>query len=538
MAIEIETLVQRFLAERGPGEASVTSRPTLEPLAEELNALWWRETERLVLRVVRENPDRLVFSPEERLLLDLGLLDARLVPGADRHRAALLREIYAAGRPGCFYLSEWLAQRYRQFLLYGGLSPREGESPLETRVIRDRRTWIYMQLALLFRNLPGFTPQAVDLLVSGRIDETLDAMALQLEKQEDARLAEQRRQLQEIRSRMLARARERARAEKELYYFDELRELDRQMAEKRGQRKDAADAAAGAAPRSLPLQDRERWALDELRFVRSVLWLGVAGSGLARTYSVLLTSQPRLTKSDLDGVLSLAKQCDPALPDVAGVVIAPYMGGGFYEWERDALFVPLVATRSAEQAVVSALAAYRILLDKFHDAGRLRREYELAFGEEDSQTAFIRDYKAWVLGVGKGFKGALDPGRFAFFRDFFGPQAANLYAPREWAALTPQEEEDIVRQCRGRVNRAEATFEDYYRLAIAAASERQYVQAIQHLQAALTLAPMDGRALLALGTLHAKLGGVASAKAKFNECMALAPGTIWSVYAGDELQKL
>ncbi|HXG61982.1 MAG TPA: hypothetical protein VNO22_11435 [Planctomycetota bacterium] len=537
MATEIEPWVQRFLAERGPGEASVTSRPALEPLAEELNALWWREVERLVLRAVRENPDRLVFSPEERLLLDLGLLDARLVPGAERNRTALLREIYAPGRPGCFYLSEWLAQRYRQFLLYGGLSPREGESPLETRVIRDRRTWIYMQLALLFKNLPGFTPQAVDLLVSGRIDETLDAMALRLEKEEDARLAEQRRQLQEIRSRMLARARERARAEKELYYFDELRELDRQMAEKRGQRKDAGEAAA-AAPRSLPPQERERWALDELRFVRSVLWLGVAGSGLARTYSVLLTSQPRLGKAELDAILSLAKQCDPALPDVAGVVIAPYMGGGFYEWERDALFVPLVATRSAEQAVVSALAAYRILLDKFHDGGRLRREYELAFGEEDSQAGFVRDYKAWVLGVGKGFKGALDPGRFAFFRDFFGPQAADLYAPREWAALTPQEEEETVRQCRARVNRAEAGFEDYYRLAIAAARERQYVQAIQHLQAALTLAPMDGRALLALGTLHAKLGGVASAKAKFNECMALAPGTIWSVYAGDELQKL
>jgi hypothetical protein len=533
---EIEAWVERFVAERGPGEASVTSRPGLARVAEELNALYWKELERLVLRAARENPDRILFSPEDRLLLDLGLLDARLAPGADKNRPALLREIYAPGRPAHFYLSEWLAQRFRQFLLYGGMAPAEGQSPLETRIIRDRRTWIYMQLALLFKKLPGFNQQAVDLLLSGKIDETLDAMTIRLEKAEDARMAEQRRQLQEIRTRLLTRARERARTEKELYFFDELRELDRQMAEKRGAPRVEPPAPAA---RPIPVQEREKYLLDELRFIRSVLWLGVPGSGLSRTYSVLLTAQPRVTKADLEAVLSLSKQCDPALPDVAGVVIAPYTGGGFYEWERDTLFVPLVATRAAEQAVVSAIASYRILLDAFHDGGRLRKEYEQAFGgREDFQPNFLRDYKAWILGVGKGFKGALDPARFAFFRDTFGPQAANLYAPREWAALTPQEEEEMVRQCRARVNRAEAGFEDYYRLAIAASRDRQYVQAIQHLQSALQLSPMDGRALLAVGALTARLGGLATAKAKFGECMALAPGTLWSVYAADEIQKL
>ena len=33
-------------------------------------------------------------------------------------------------------------------------------------------------------------------------------------------------------------------------------------------------------------------------------------------------------------------------------------------------------------------------------------------------------------------------------------------------------------------------------------------------------------------------GGSETAKQRYSECMSLAPGTIWSVYAGDELQKL
>ena len=382
--------MERFLAERGPGEASVTSKPGLGRIAEELNALYWKELERPLLRAARENPDRLLFSPEDRLLLDLGLLDPRLVPGAEKNRPALLRELYAPGKPAHFYLSEWIAQRFRQFLLYGGMAPAEGHAPMETTVIRDRRTWIYTQLFLLFKNLPGFTKQAIDLFLSGRIDETLDAMNRRLRKEEDARLAEQRRQLQEIRTRMLARARERARAEKELHFFDQLRELDRQMAEKR---RSGRHTSPAPAPPAIPAAEREKFLLDELRFVRAVLWLGVPGSGLSRTTSVLLTSQPRVTKADLDAIFSLARQCDPALPDASGVVIAPYTGGGFYEWERDAIFVPLVATRAADQAVVSAVASARILLDAFHDGARLRREYEQALGgAEEFQPEFLRDY--------------------------------------------------------------------------------------------------------------------------------------------------
>jgi hypothetical protein len=536
VTIEIDRTVENFLAERGPGEGSVASRPQLGPLAGELNTHWWREVERILLRVVRDTGDRAVLSPEERLLVDQGVLDWRLVPGGDKMRSVLLKEIYATGRPNQYYFSEWILQRFRLFLLYGGMSAAEGEGISTTRLIRDLRGRLYMRLTLLFKNLPGFNQQSIDLFLNGRLDETLDSMTHKLKSSPDDRLADQRRQLADIRNRMITRARERARSPDELALFDALRQIDREAIEKRVSARLEKDAAAS---RSVTAEERERWVQDELKFVKQVLWLGVTGSGLARTYSVLLSSQPRIIKTDLDTALALAEQCDPMLPEAASLHIAPYAGGGFYEWDRDTLFVPLVPTREPEQAILQGLANYRILLDKFQEGGKFKKEYETALGGgDDFGTSFMRDYRAWVNGVGKGFKGALDPARFAFFRDRIGPQPGMLYAPRGWVSRSPKELEETVKSCRAKVGTGEAKFEDYYRLAIAAHHEHQPVQAAQHLQAALRISPVDGRALLALGHVSTRLGGGETAKLRFSECMSLGPGTIWSVYAGDELQKL
>ncbi len=539
MTTEIDNRVGEFLAARGPAEVNVASRPDLGAIAGELNTLWWREVEQLLVRTARENPDRVVFPPNDRLLLDLGLLDYRLLPGGDKLRPALLKEIYAPGRPTFLYFSEWMVQRFRQFLLYGGIaSPAAEQSVSASRLIRDLRDRLYLKLSLLLRDLPGFSPQQVELFLSGRIDETLGAMTGQLEHAADERLAEQRRQLLEIRTRLITRARERARTPDDLALFDGLRQLDRKAFQQRAARR-APSPAVASAPRVLTPDQRERWVQDELKFVKSALWLGIMGSGLMRTYSVLLTAQARMVKTDLETVLSLAKQCDPTLPDTSAVVIAPYAGGGFYDWDRDTLFAPLVPTRGADHALVQAISTYRILLDQFQQGAKLRKEYEASFGRaEDFNTGFVRDYRQWVLGVGKGFKGALDPDRFAFFRDRLGPQAPTLYAPHEWAALTPQETGDLVKQLRQKVTRAEAGFDDYYRLAIAAARDLQFVQAQHWLQSALTLQPIDGRALLAMGWLTTRLGAKDSARVKYGDCMTLAPNTLWSVYAADEIQKL
>jgi hypothetical protein len=531
---EIERRVAEFAAARGPGDAPVLSNPELSRLAGELNTLWWAEVERRLARAARETPDRIGFGPEERLLLDFGVLDLRLVPDGERLRPALLKEAVSAPKPGVFYFSEWAVRRFRQSLLYGEMSPPDGDAPSSTQIIRDLRGRLYARLLELFQNLPGFDMKAVDLLLSGRIDETLDAMGQKLAKGPDERLAEQRRQLLDIRSRLLSRARERARTPDHLALFDALHDLDRQIAEERASVRRVLPMAAS---RTLSADERERFMLEEVRFVKSVLWLGVTGSGITRTTSVLTSAAPRLTKADLDAVHQLVRDVDPALPLSSSVLIAPFQGNGFYEWDRDTLFLPLVPTRSAEHAVLAALANYRILLDTLQEGGRLKKEYERQFGG-DFHGGFVRDYSAWVLELGRGFRGALDPARYAFFRDLLGPKPANLFAPPAWTGVGPKENEEVLKQCRARASRGEPTYEDSFRLAIAAARGHQLVQAVDHLQAALRINPVDGRAHLALGFLTARMGTVDSARKSLQTAMAMAPNSLWCVLAAEELQKL
>jgi hypothetical protein len=526
---EIERSIEAFVRERGPADTPVAARPELGRLASGLNEHWWHEAGRILARAT---PERALFSPEERLLLDHGVLDWRLVPGGERHRAVCLREIFAEGRPGLSYFSEWILEHLRRHALVGGMSA-PGTEDSSTRLLKDLRSRLCQRLSPLFRAIPGFNQQAVDLFLSGRVDETLDALSARLRRAADEHAALQYRQLSEFRSRLLLRARERARTPDEFALFDSLREIDRDAHKRR------TAPPAGVAPRRLGDEERLRWFADELRFVKQVLWLGVMGSGLARTYSLLLSAQPRLVKADVDPVLALARQGDPHLVEPASILIAPYAGGGFYEWDRDTLFLPLVPTREPEHAVLQGLASYRILLDKFQEGGAFKRDYETRFGAgADFASDFTRDYKAWVLGVGKGYKGALDPDRFAFFRDRIGPRFDLLFAPPEWAGATPREQEELLHQSRLQASTGKAGFEDHYRFAIAAWRGRQAAEAVAHLDEALKLRPVDGRALLAGGMLSARAGVRDIARTRLQDCLALAPGTIWSVYAADELRKL
>ena len=114
---EIERAVKAFLEARGPVEVNVASRPALGNLAGDLNTLWWKEAEKILLRVTRSSPDRILLPPEERLILDMGVLDLRLLVGGEKLHPALLKELYSPGSPNQFYFSEWMIQRYRQFIL-------------------------------------------------------------------------------------------------------------------------------------------------------------------------------------------------------------------------------------------------------------------------------------------------------------------------------------------------------------------------------------------------------------------------------------
>ncbi len=538
---ELDNCVEKYLAERGTGAVPAVPPPKLSRTLSSLDAIWWKKAEEVLLRAAGQNTDRMLFSPKERLFLDLGLLDYRLIPGGESCRPELLREIFTPGPAGSYYFSEWLAQRFRQRLLYGRMSTVAEEPRKAPPPFREVRLRLYARLAPLFANLPGINRDTVRLFINGSVDETLDAMSVQLERSPDERTVAQRTHLQEMRNQILARARDRARGEEDLTIFDAIKKLDQQV---EAERFFGGTVGGEAEPEWGRPEEREEYVRSELRLARSLLNLGVAskmsisGSTMGKAMAVLVHTAPRLTKTDLAPVFDLIRDCDPMLPRERSVLIAPYQGDGFYEWDRDTIFVPLHATCPPDEAAVTAFAIFRIMLDTLQQGGRLRREYTQAFGKEDFHACFLRDYKAWVLGIGKGQREALDPKRFDFFCDTLGPRPGQLFAPREWITLTPDEWKQKTQECIERVSRGEAGFEDRFYLAVVHSREHRPKEAVEELKEALRLSPLDGRALVAAGHLAGQTGDSHLARGMFEECRTLAPGTIWAVYAEQEMAKL
>ena len=557
----LEQAVDAFVKARGSApddKTPIVSRPDLTKLVGPLTNAYWARALQIVTDTVKRGGDQLIFNKYERLTIDLGLIDAQLVPDFESARTDILRELYARADSTHFYFSEWLAHRYRTFALTdqmetaasGGDTRRialatQAQDP-EVQQFQLARSRIYALLRGLFENLPGFPPQTVEMLFTGQMDVTIEELGMSLARRPDPRTADQRRHLMNMRQRMVARARERAAADDERTYFDGLKKLDGLLEAK--MLKAIEDARSSHDSRVVKGSTRVSDSKDpgkridflksELNLVKSLLRLGVMGAGVTRTTPVLFSVTGRAKKGELRAALEAVRECDPALPGTPNMLVAPYIGTGFYEWDRDTVFVPLTPTRGVEEAIVTALANYRFMLDNLQGKGGLKRAYHIKFDKEDFRTGFIRDYKNWVLGVGKGFKGRMSDDAYEFFKSYIGPSTDDLFAPADLARISPEQRGELIKECRGRLNRAEGTYEDHHKLAVLYWKENRLQDALENIAAAVKLYPVDGRMMYSLGHVCVAVGYDAKAKEAFNEVLNIAPNTIWHIYASDALQRL
>ncbi len=522
----MDALVERLVTARAANPAPIESREDLVELIEDMDLLYWNEVELVLAEAARKGARRLQFGKNERLILDAGVVDARLLEGGPAARGMLLRELYSPAEARRAYFTEWLDARYQAYLEAGDIDP-ESSTP-DVPVAEGRRA-AYAQIAPLIESAPGFPPQAAVMLLSGKLDAAIDELRLSLRDRIDEAVAAQAQKLQDIRSALLNAARAHA-GPAEQAALESLFHIDQAIS--RG----AGSVPTAETPR-LTSADRVRFVMGELRMVRSVVKLGIAGSGLARTHSVLVGSEERMTRADLSGADATLRQCDSYLHNIQ-FMIAPYLGTGFYSFDRDVLFVPLVSTRSKEDSAVNAVAQYRILLDGLNENGSLKRAYEQRFGKRDFRGEFTRDYKAWVLGVGRGFRGALDPDHYDFFKALVGPQARELFAPSDITRMPHEEWTAALRISRERTARDEGTADDHWRLALAHHRDGRAPEALEQLEVAGRINPLDGRTLYAQGYVLAQAGLRDRARPLLEECAMIAAGTLWYVAATDELQKL
>jgi hypothetical protein len=284
--------------------------------------------------------------------------------------------------------------------------------------------------------------------------------------------------------------------------------------------------------------ERTHFVLSEIKLVRSLLKLAIPGSGITRTHSTLLTSRKRNDRKVIEEALKHIQECDPSIPLTVSIMIAPGVGMGFYEWDRDTIFVPLVPTREPLESVVTGVANYRIMLDMLQNGSLLKKNFEEKFKGRDFRSDFIRLYKSWVLGIGRGFRGALEAEEYEFVKAWVGPPKDDLFGPRAIAHASPEKALNMIKMHRGRINRAEGTFDDHYNLAILYWKQGRPADSLREIALAVKINPINGRALFTLGYLCNAVGYADKAKKALEETLEIAPNTIWQIYALDMTQKI
>lgn len=548
-ALDLESSVRRFLETRdlNPGTA-IEARADLVGPIKDLNDLYWNRVEAVLVKIGELGPEQVQFSTDERICIDIGILDLRLLSGeAADIISRLVVELNYPGAPNQYYLTEWLKDRYR---IHTSLQKGQaGASSAESR-IRDLpevctklfgiRLRIYHALHRFFENLPGIPTHVVATLMDGRLDATIQQLTLSHPLNRgfySARCVG----LQRIRKGIILKARQRCATDQQLAVFDTLQQADERLDQELLRLvPEVIESESVAEPPHGPgdSEGRANFLLAECRNVRSLIRLGTMGTGITRTHSVLLTDQDRLGKKELGGLLSQIHELDPHLPGNPDVMIAPFSGTGLYAWDRDTILLPLIPMKSPEESVLYAFANYRVIRDATDGRGRLKALWESAFPGSDFRKDFMREYRNWIVGVGRGFRGAMEAGPYEFFKNHIGPNAKELFAPVELLRLTPDERGELIKFCRRRIASGEATSADHYALAILHWREARYYESLQQITLATQLNPRDGRALFALGFMQKKLKDPESAAATLDAVGQVARNSIWNVFALEQRSSL
>jgi tetratricopeptide (TPR) repeat protein len=507
------------------------------------------------------------------LLLDAGLIESQLVQHAGRgFLQQLSGELEAEGVDGVLYLSEWLSARYGAFLATRRLpGDRVSDSMLlraaasedaELGKARGQRNELFRRIAPLIEGLPGVRPDLAGAVSRGAVDDRIEELLLAqaiadhaagnadaadaagMPAGESAGLQAQR--YDAVVRKMLVQARERAQDEDELKFIGTLADL--RLAIFRKSLVHARRRLSGrTASEEIPVESRpdpeatrteaERFLRRELHLVRSLLRIGSREGQVDHACSALLTNLSRTTKQTVAGVLELVREVDPGLGLSYDVMIAPFTGSGFFEWDRNSLIVALNPARGAEEAVVNAVANFRLLTDARGGRGRIADAYREAHGAE-FRAHFLQDYRNWVLRVGRGRREALAERALEFFAGHIGPPPGGPLPRADMPHLSVEERRAEIERLSAGARSGSLTAEELYALATRLWEDGRIEDAIRQMEAAGAAAPGDGRTQYALGTLCRKRRLVGTARKAFREVMRLRPNSIWSLYAHDALGKL
>lgn len=518
---------------------------------------YWGTLYSILLSAATRRRGQLDLSDDERLFMDLGLVDARMLGGDGqelRDLRGLGEEIGAkAGLSGCFYLSEWLAEKLQHYQIESDIDAAgEAEENAYASQLNEARRRIISRLSDYFDALPGVPLELSEAVRSGDMARAIISTGMDCLRHPSRRNFLRRHKLWALREQVMAKARARADSQGALKLFDMLGEVhardwraryDSYIAEQESSGRPQASARdAGRdtavvtrAPSSDPEVDS---LLKEARRMRMRMVLMSVIDGREEPDTVLSGRGPRLTKPALADFLSLAQTFDRSLAELPSIVIVPGSGRGFFAWEAGCAMLALRPVVGVDDSAATAFAWRHMLDDRFNRGGALRAAYEQRFPGAVFQNDFPADYRAWLCRLPRGDAAAMQPERRSFFHEFIGPDVSAPLLPLNLRNVAPQTMAVIRRRLEKQVATDGSAVNPHRRLAAIYWQHGETEAAALQFNAAMQLAPDDGETLFSAGMFMRARGDADAANDCFRFGAERAANTMWGVYCKDALAGL
>jgi tetratricopeptide (TPR) repeat protein len=538
---EQQALVAEYRKKKTEAEEDKKAARDLKKIAGKLDNLYWRRVSELVGQRAQAAADSLAFTERERLLIDIGLLDLDLVDGADESLPdRILEEMETRGSPNHYYFSEWLEDRFRRNALTLQMEAQEEveqeEANSELGQLSERRKRVLEKLTPFFNGLPGVNEQIAQSVLSGGLDDQIQFSGLQLLEEPSRPQFVRRHRLNTLRSSVLSKVRARLASERDFKLLDALDALYARIWKQRYSVYESEGLAGISGASEARLADvgaaKVTDFLDgEIKFIKSLLPLGALAGGVPRACSVLLEDAQRITKKDTRCELERVRDCDRDFTADPVVLIAPFRGRGFFEWDRDSLVVPLNPVDGAADSIAHASGNYRMLIDSFQQDGHLKAAYESAFEGTNFQQAFQADYRAWVTTVGYGKIEGMEEDHREFFCREIGPDPTSVPVPANLRNLGPEARDSLRKRIGKQISLGAEDVNLHHRFGVLSWQAGDLDAALRSFAKALSLDSENGMVNYSLALIFRQQGQTEKARKILYACRSRAADTIWAVYA-------
>ena len=536
-----------FMADKAAQEGDETAVAERSQHLRVIQGRYWRMVQNVFSGNLARRRQGIEFSDDERLLMDVGLVDVRML-GGDCSQALdeLLAEINYKGLSVSYYFSEWLAHRQQQLQMESTLTGGEvAEDDYASQLMETRRR-VLSRLSDFFAGLPGVPLELSESMRSGELDNAVIAAGIAALREPRRKNFLRRRNLWNLREQILAKARARTNSQNALRLFEMLNEIYARDWRERYDAfvNDAPDAAKARDATSVTKANMESVSvgntnvdilMSEIRQMRMRMVLMSAVDGMDEPDIVLHAKTPRLTKRELGGFLHGVQAFDRQLAELPPIVIVPGAGRGFFAWETGCVMLALRPLVGIDDSIATAFAWQRMLEDRFNNGCKLRLTYEQKFPGAVFHTDFPADYRAWLTRLTKGEVGAMPAERRAFFRDHIGPDVSGPLLPPNLRNLGPQTMVAISRRLEKQLAAGDNDVNLHRRLAALYWQQGNMEAAGLQFNAAMQLAPDDGETMFAAGLFMRGQGDIEAANDCFRFGAERARDSLWGIYCQDAL---